>query len=397
MLRKSLQVLFYVVALELTLGGGGRLTAIGPISLRMVLFAAAIIATAIHLFKFKAQLPAFLASLLWIYTGMMVLGISIGLINNAPISYLWEDVKPLLYFFLLPFIYFSVSDSNALSTIFKCGAVAMAAAFVFILTLIHTGIIPFLSFYHTVLDTGEFFFRGEITFFYKGFLYMCIGLIFLLENNGKKWQIILVLLAIILTVTRGFWMALLISYGSYYIIFSNKKVRGAVLIVAAVLLLLYSQDLIGKVSKSLDRAPEPKPYLLGDRTHSDNDRVRTVKEVIEAADATSAFIGHGFGIGVPIRPVHMEISYLEIFHKQGFIGLIVWFLIFINGYRKFVDVKNNTLAVPFFISSAFVFIQSLSNQFINNPIGLFMIMMALTVFEKKIPRNDDAIFSSQHL
>jgi hypothetical protein len=279
----------------------------------------------------------------------------------------------------------------------------MAVVFLGILVAIHSGIIPFLSFYHTVLDTGEFFFRGELTFFYKGFLYLCIGLIFLLEDKGRKWQIFVVVTAILLTVTRGFWLSLLLTYGAYYAVFSTKKIRAAILIVTASVLLIFGQDLIVTVSKTVDQEVHSRgndaarPYLFGDRTHSDNERMRQIFQVRERVTPTSAIIGHGFGQGIAIRPIHMEISYLEIFHKQGIIGLAVWAAIFAYGVRQFLRLRSDPYSVPFFLSFVFVFIQSLSNQFINNPIGLFMIIITLSYFEKKIPHADVAGESSHSL
>ena len=69
------------------------------------------------------------------------------------------------------------------------------------------------------------------------------------------------------------------------------------------------------MTKSNSGSPNEK--LLGDRSQSDAGRIAQIKEVISMTSVLSSFIGNGFGIGIPSRPVHMEISYLEIFHKQG--------------------------------------------------------------------------------
>jgi len=342
---------------------------------------------------------------------MLILGTTIGVINGSAKALIREDVKPLLFFFLLPFFYFSITDVGTigrLSAIFRYAGVGMAIAFILILLLIHTGVIPFLGFFNLVEPTVEFYFRGEITFFYKGFLYMCVGLIFLIEGRAKKWQIILVLIAIIFTVTRGFWMSLLLSYGLYYLIFQTKNVRlalrGAGLVILGVLVLLYSKDLIAGVSRTVDRqigvttrpGEEPKPHLLGDRTHSDNERIREIRAVAERVTPVSAVIGHGFGQGTPTRPIHMEISYLEIFHKQGVAGLLCWLLIFLTGFRKFLNAREHPFSVPFFLSFVLAFIQSFANQFINNPIGLFLIMTAIISLDRmKSPSLKNAHFEKK--
>jgi hypothetical protein len=115
------------------------------------------------------------------------------------------------------------------------------------------------------------------------------------------------------------------------------------------------------------------------------DRIVQIGEVVEAVTPRSFFIGHGFGNGVPSRPVHMEISYLEIFHKQGMLGLSVWALLFASLWRRFyrqvgrnlrtVDYKEESFA--FFIAAVFMIAISLTNPFINSPMGLGMLGVAL--------------------
>jgi hypothetical protein len=398
---KFSRLLFFILSLELILGGGGRITAVGPVSLRMVLFGLAMIATAIHFLR-GDRLPPHYRILCMLFAAMLAVGIAVGLINDSPTSAIREDVKPLLYFFLLPFAYFSTRDLkvvDSLSQQFRISGIGMAIVFISTLVLINTGIVPFLSFYSIADATSEFFFRGEITFFYKGFLYLCISFIFLNENKSPRWQLIIVAIAIILTVTRGFWIALLITYGCYYLIFKQRSIKtllaGIVMIVLALLLVWRSQQLIGSVSETIDteitttsgtQSTEAKPFLLGDRLHSDNVRKRQVNEVMDRSSWRSAITGHGFGQGVPIRPVHMEISYLEIFHKQGLVGLVIWLLIFLYGLRLFILSMDNPLSVPFFLSFAFVFVQSLSNQYVNNPIGLFMVIVGITCLDRSEAR-----------
>lgn len=396
--------LFFVVVIELVVGGGGRLTALGPVSLRMVLFAGALVATAIHFYKGR-RIPADYLLFMGIIALMLASGTLVGILNGSAPANIWEDVKPQLYFLLLPFFYFSVNDTEIvkkLNEVFKYSSVGMAVIFIATLILIHTGIVPFLNFWNLVLSTQEFFFRGELTFFYKGFMYLCVGLFFLVEGHAKRWQVMIVIIAIALTVTRGFWVSLLLTYGAYYLVFSQKKMQGAISIAAAVVLIFFSSDMIAAISRKVDRETspaekkhEPKPYLLGDRTHSDNERRRQFNEVKERVSPLSAVIGHGLGQGVPIRPIHMEVSYLEIFHKQGVIGLGCWLLIFLTGLLKFIRARSNSATVPYFLSFVFVFVESLSNQFINNPIGFSLIMISIVCIDRI--RNDVGTFSSRQL
>ncbi len=405
-LRGVFAALLGLISIELVLGGGGRLIAWGPISARMVLYLAAMIVTAFAWLR-GAHLPRIYNALIGIFAGMLLIGIVIGYSAGSNWHAILEDVKPLHYFFLLPFLYFSIDSVRRVEQLarwFQLGGLILALAFLALLIAIHTGAIPFLSFYHTVDPTGEFFFRGEITFFYKGFLYLCIAFIFLVGDTRHRIWLLPILLAIVLSATRGFWIALLLTYSGYWAILKRGGLRrliwSACLLIAAVLFAFYSQQLISSVSQWLDRPAQentvqkteaPRPFLLGDREHSDNVRKRQLIEVADRTTLTSTFVGHGFGIGVPIRPVHMEISYLEIFHKQGLLGLLVWLTVFIVGFRKYLLASHAPWASAFFLSFLFVFIQSVFNQYINNPIGLFILtstIVALDRLAESVPKNN---------
>ena len=129
--------------------------------------------------------------------------------------------------------------------------------------------------------------------------------------------------------------------------------------------------------------PALSDKLLGDREFSDNARYLQIREVVNAITPSSLIWGHGFGKGVASRPVHMEIAYLEIFHKQGLLGIAVWTFLFSNLVSLFkkARVHSTQIATAFFLSALFVFFQSLTNQYVNNPIGMGMVLIALTTLD----------------
>ena len=105
--------------------------------------------------------------------------------------------------------------------------------------------------------------------------------------------------------------------------------------------------------------------LLGDKNWSDIIRRRQIQQVFERISIPSFLIGHGFGIGVPVRKIHMEIAYLEIFHKQGLIGLVFWLILFFviwHHYRMAVLNQQGATALPFFMGH---FLFSFNPQPIN--------------------------------
>jgi hypothetical protein len=384
--------LFVLVIVELAIGGGGRLMGIGPVTLRMILFGLAVCTSIIYFIKGRKINKEYLI-LIFSFVILSMVGLLLGKNSGAERTFWWEDIKPLLYFFILPFFYFAVLDLKTMqlaASIFKASGIFLALCFFLILILIHTGTIPFLVFYHAVIDTKEFFFRGELTFFYKGFLFLCIGFLFFYFTGGRYkiiWMVVIGV-AIILTVTRGFWFALLATFAAAY--FSQFKLKSVVFALLALSVILVGQIFISETSqvihsikKQRDQPTDElrKSALLGDRSYSDEGRFQQVKEVVQAVTFQSSIIGHGLGVGIQTRPVHMEISYLEIFHKQGLLGLVFWFSVFWMLLTKYRSSKRDHFCNAFFFSGLFVFIQSLTNQYVNNPIGLSIVLLSIVCLD----------------
>ena len=400
---KASLLIFKIQVLELILGGGGRLTAVGPVSLRMVLFGLAIICTIVHVVRGR-RIPRSLLMLTIIFSAALVLAVFIGVFHESPGLLIWEDVKPLLFFYALPFFYFSVTDLRVAADVdrmIRFGGIVLASVFLLILVLVHTGIIPFLSLYHAVIDTEEFFFRGELSFVFKGFLYLGVAFIFINQAGGRTWIKVLLLLAILLTVTRGFWASLALTYALHHLIVAKHsalrqramaRCLGCALLF--VLIVFFGQHAIGAASRLVGsmmhngEKREINSRLMGDRAYSDDMRMSQLRSVAELTSPGSSLVGHGFGQGIPERPIHMEIAYLEIFHKQGIVGLAVWGYFFFLIWTLFRRAGNVYDSLPFFLAAVFVAIQSVFNQYMNNPIGMSMIMLSLTVLTRINEKQD---------
>jgi hypothetical protein len=384
------RIVFMLLIGELILGGGGRLIAFGPVSLRMILFTVAIVLSLIFFIRGR-RMPSQLTFFLVGFMTVLAVGLIIGIISGATARLWIEDVKPLLYVLILPFFHFVMDDTElrkAIPGMIITGALILAIAFFSVLMLIHSGGIPFLTFYHLVIDTGEFFFRAETTFFYKGFIYLCIALIFLYFTSGRYRTVLMTVIAfaILLTFTRGFIFALALTY-IFYTVIERKYLRSIATATFLLSFVFFAKPVIYNLSaalhsiKRLDEKVVPKDQLLGNREESDAGRIEQVRQVFSGLTVSSFIVGHGFGNGVPARPVHMEISYLEIFHKQGLLGLTLWSYLFYLLLIRFKRSSKDSQSKAFFYSSAFIFLQSTTNQFINNPIGLSFVLLSLIWLE----------------
>ncbi len=395
-MNRFISLLFTVILFELMLGGGGRLVNWGPVSLRMILFVIAFVVVCIQILRRK-KLPRDYWLLSIFFACLLLIGVSRGIVMGASRVFWWEDIKPLLYFLILPFFGFAVqagTRAEIAASIIKRSGIILSSFFIIVLVLIHTGAIPFLDFYDTVIGTQEFFFRGELTFFYKGFIFICIAFLFVYFSEQPYKHLILILLGIgiLLSVTRGFLFAFLLTYAFYYFL-KSSFIRFALFAILSLAIVLAGQVVIRESSKAIDQLKNrstvsqevpihPDSNLLGDRNYSDDGRFQQIKEVTEQINLSSIILGHGFGMGIPSRPIHMEISYLEIFHKQGIVGLAFWAYLLWLLYKKYKVATPGGLSDAFFFGSSFVYFQSLTNQYINNPIGLSMVILSIVCLDQ---------------
>lgn len=377
-----LKLLLIPLLFELVIGGGGHYTELGPITLRMLMYSVAILIAMLY-YAFKKVIKKDVIIIIISLTISCLLSSFIGFLNNAPIGAILEDFKPLSFFYLL--LFFSVvikdyDDIELICKLIKAGSILLAVVYLYIMLQLFLGKIDFLSFHAAQSEIGEVMFRNDFLFFYKGFLYLCVGFFFFLFSKGRFNMITLLLLfiCICLTLTRGFILFTVLIL-MYYVFFISKNI-----------VLKISLSLVGLVLVIV-----LIPILfetLGDKSDSDAVRYIQADQVFSAVNPLSLIVGHGFGVGIPIRKVHMELSFLEIFHKQGLIGLCFWFGLFLHIFIMFFNIKNKRdkqIAFPFLLSVVFIILQSTTNPYMNNPIGLTMILISIVVFSKLLDLEKD--------
>jgi hypothetical protein len=367
------KILMCMIVFEAALLGSGQMVQVGGITLKMFLFAIGIVYSAVCIFsgtKMSRGSVVLTVSL----AALIALGCVNGLLHDADLKFIGEDVSPLLYFFILPFFEMTICTLQDLDLAIRMvlvGSLAMCAGFAVILAGLVTGRINAMALFGflTLYGKGDFMYDGTgMRVFYKGFLYLGVAVIFFAFRRGLASKIgaAIALIMLFLTVTRGFVLALF-CVGLLYAMMKPRRIVVKVGIVFATLLLagIAIPVFFG---------------LAGDRTESNVDRIVTIKQVVDQIDWTTPLIGHGFGEGVPFRPEHMEIAYLEIFHKEGLVGFLWLFAVLAVlalRFRGALRAGNANLAYPLFLAAAFVAFESLTNPFINNPIGLSVLMLSL--------------------
>lgn len=313
--------------------------------------------------------------LMTLFVGTILIGIFMSVLNDG-LDKLVQDLSPLFYFFTLLFFDQYISRKEDILFIRKLllfSVLLMAGIYMAYIGMIKVSILNFDMIYFLLGEKSDIMFRGtEGAFFYKGFLYLVIGMVFYIAKGKMfSWQVGLLLAAVYFTQTRGFLIIAIcacIFYIFYWLYIHRFLVPIKYFVFCFFVFVIISYY-----------ATEWYENFTGvDRSAGDAVRVETIKEVMQQITFLSLGVGHGFGIGVPVRPIHMEMSYLEIFHKQGIIGLLFWgyllFKFFVLFFR--IPVQRKYLGLPFLLSVIIIYIQSLFNPFLNNPIGMAFILIS---------------------
>jgi hypothetical protein len=364
-------ILLALITLEASLLGSGRLLQVGPLTAKMWLFLAAQLYVAFRLItgdRLKLSSVLILSAL----AVLVSLGAVIGLARQTPLGLIGEDVSPLLYCFMLFFFEMAIrtrAHVRLVVHIVELAAMLMSVAYITVITLMALGVVSFMQVYTFFLTSDqEFLFRDfSGLFFYRGSLYIGVGFIYFAFE--KRWWAKLCLVActagILATGTRGFVVGLAaagLAHVMTGILSLRKRMAYGGIVIAATLVVAYLSTMV-----------------LVNKAASDQLRITTVNQVMAQVTPLSLIFGNGLGVGVPVRPGHMEIAYVEIFHKQGLLGLMWWtsvFLLLILRYRKARRVDYQS-AQPLFLSVIFVIVVSATDSYINNPIGIFVWIVAL--------------------
>ena len=368
--RKWRLVLFVLVIFELIIGGGGRIFTLGSITLRMILFIFMLLLSIRELLK--SGVNRLIATNVIIWLSLVLLFVLVGLVNGASIGLIFTDLKPISYFLVLPFFYTVLKDEKDVSDIIvralKFGGLGMALAFVFFFLLVFFGYVDIKQVYIKLANSSEFFFKGDYSFYYKGFVFLPI--VFSIYFSEKKYIIsIVVMAAIILSQTRALYILTVMGLW----IFNQNKLRNFIILSSlGLLVLLFFGDNVA---------------LIFTNHQSDSYRWAQITEVWRSMDVLSLFIGNGFGVGTMSRPVHMEIAYLEIIHKLGVFGLFYYLILALIVVINTVTGSHRNVRI---IGSAgvLIFIQSFFNSYILNPIGVGFIIINLCYYIIRVTRYD---------
>ena len=376
--NKYFRYFCYVMLFELFLMGSGQdLPLAGGLTLRWLNFFIGVGAS-LYMFVRSDDFPKSILAFILVYTAQLLIGWMLAFIFDSEMAYLMVDFKPLIYFYIVLFFYYMMTSElmikRVVDILLLCVKI-MTVLYLIYMTL--TDILGLFSMtgenYHSVDDSGSFMFRGiGSSLFYKGFVYLPIGALGFFWRKQYVWMA-LSILAIYFTYTRGLYVLLAFGLLAFYLKTHEVnifKIVGLMLVI----LLLYEVAEVFEIFQFDDTYME-------NREESDSVRLITIDQVFDRITWWSLLIGHGFGQGVPERPAHMEISYLDIFHHQGLFGLSFWVALFIAilKYGNSVAGKYKEEAAFFMTAAMMIFLQSCFNPYINNSIGMSITLLAFVI------------------
>jgi hypothetical protein len=374
-----LRILFIVVALDLFLGGGGRLIEFGPLSLRMVLFAVALVTLVVFLVgrpggwrsidgqeRFAiAAVAAFFAT----HAG----AVAIGWLSDHPLEDIVVDIKPLLFVLMAPFFALclkTTADVAMTERLLRIAGPVLAILYLAIWGGLAAGALDFAVIYPLLNDTGEFFFRGESFFFYKGFLFLGVGIVFLLAQRGAASLLLamLVAVALLLTLTRGFVLSTAIAVLAFLMFRDRRMLVAAMPLVAASVFIV------------LVYLPGMDHLYLEQRELSNTTRGDDWNHFLANANIGTLLVGQGFG-AVFNQRLLFENSYLWLLWKGGLPVLAFWLTPFaLATYWLMAAARSpryHVAAAAWWCALLLVYVQTATNPFLNNPIGLSVVLLSV--------------------
>jgi O-antigen ligase len=386
--HRYMLILFCAVLLEIFIGGGVGLIRFNDIPLRMVLMAIYwlffIFFLTVRPSQLKLNLDALLIFIIIMWTVFSAL---VGLWNNNEIRYIYDDVKPMMYF-LIYFPMKATVDYYRVSykVVYK---ILLVASIVMSTTIIaiyikSSAMNSALEFELYKKEITDFLGVGVIQFrsfgegiFYSGMHYLVVTNIFILyfftvrKLSIPEWLIFYVNAAtILISNTKGLIVMMVIGCG--LVITCGKVKRSVILFIfAAIVIMFIEYEFFG-----FDRLNFNAFVSMG----SHSIRWLVFNQSLDFINEAPV-IGNGFGVALESRLGHQENSYVDILVEQGLVGLGLYVLLFYQVLRGLLAYKN-TVYLAFASYILGLIVTSATNPYINNPMGIILIVLAM-IYKKE--------------
>jgi O-antigen ligase len=366
--------LLMVVLIELLLGGNGYLTQIAGIRLRVLLF---IVCMTWVVVRLSSDSPARMSRTVWRLVALYLMatstGILVGLVYGNSVLAIAAELKALLYFPMILFFALAIRDLQDVALVSKfivvCGLI-QAAVYMALMLSVHSGLVGYSTVYLMLRESDEFIFRHnpekEIFhgFFYKGAFHLSVSSLFLLLDPVRKnfKCAALTIGALALTLTRGLIAAFLLSLFLGFALLRRNRLIAFLGLIGSLALLALIAHMYGALM----------------RPESDAVRLADFHFIGGTLDPWMSFFGRGMGAPIGERE-RIEMTYLEVFYKQGVVGLTPWIAVLIVIFRAYRNISRTLKphAIAFVLAAIYVYLATATNTFLTGSIGMSIVLLSM--------------------
>jgi hypothetical protein len=369
-----LALLFSITLFELFVGGGGRWISFGPVTLRMLLFTLCLLVGWLAVLFPKRHyggLPlayGFVVAYLLTHLPALIAGAASGTDSD-----MFTELQQSLYWLAAPFFACTQSSMKYIqrtATLVQQAGMLLALAYITLLVCVALGIVNFFNVLAVLSEHREVYSRGGALLVYKGDLYLGIALVFLVSIRGRYWlpSALLISVALVLTLTRGY---ILSTSAAILMLLVVQRRKSAFLF--GLLLTAIAAVLVWRYFPTLNAG------LSSNRLISNEQRLSDMDFLWSNTSMKTILIGEGFGSLINDRN-NIENTFLWVLWKLGMPGLIFWLMPLMLCLTYFVEIPNcrqHRLACAFLFGTILVYVQTSTNPYLTNPIGLSFVMLSL--------------------
>jgi hypothetical protein len=256
------------------------------------------------------------------------------------------------------------------ATLVQQAGMLLALAYITLLVCVALGIVNFFNVLAVLSEHREVYSRGGALLVYKGDLYLGIALVFLVSIRGRYWlpSALLISVALVLTLTRGY---ILSTSAAILMLLVVQRRKSAFLF--GLLLTAIAAVLVWRYFPTLNAG------LSSNRLISNEQRLSDMDFLWSNTSMKTILIGEGFGSLINDRN-NIENTFLWVLWKLGMPGLIFWLMPLMLCLTYFVEIPNcrqHRLACAFLFGTILVYVQTSTNPYLTNPIGLSFVMLSL--------------------
>lgn len=434
------ETLLLIYVAECTFGGSGRWLEIGPLSIRMVLFGLCFAATLPLVIRSIKKLAHNFQVIITVCYGIYLIVCAwIGLRSGNALGFIWADVSTMMALALLPGFMVVMCNRRAISR--AVDVVFWASMLIAVITILLHFSLAFADGATAKAITGwlnskslggmALMQTGIYRMYMKSQIFLQVAIVYGIWKIGKstgKMRITLyvcegfLLVACILSYTRGFWLGLAASAGMLLLMGVKYWTRFlkalSAMLAVLVVFLATSWACYTTPSAAIEIVNRFDPNLIvvgngdGDiqtqfpgldeeNTLVDESNMAAVElrakslEMLKEKISDHPVFGNGLGENLDgLRDDgKTEYMYLDTMMKTGLVGMILFLLtffgfVFVQIYYSFLR-KKQTLAPPDwtdaeirnrFLTAAYlgVAVTSFFNPFLNNPMGIMLLMLTAT-------------------